>query len=141
MKKINIGLMLILSLGALSAHADVTNAEKLAKKYEGIAKAINPKYAGESPSDGKVFFNNLIKVNGKDVACASCHTDNPANTGKHMVTGKPIRPLAPSVNAKRFTDIDKVEENFSKHCNDIIARECTAEEKANFIAYLITVKK
>jgi hypothetical protein len=57
-----------------------------------------------------------------------------------MVTNKPIRPLAPAVNDKRFTSVDKVEKNFTKHCNDIIGRDCTAQEKGNFIAYLLTVK-
>jgi hypothetical protein len=57
-----------------------------------------------------------------------------------MVTGKPIRPLAPAANDKRFTSVDKVEKNFTKHCNDIIGRDCTAQEKGNFIAYLLSVK-
>ena len=56
------------------------------------------------------------------------------------MTNKPIRPLAPAANEKRFTSVDTVEKNFTKHCNDIIGRDCTAQEKGNFIAYLLTVK-
>ena len=74
------------------------------------------------------------------MACASCHTANPAKPGKHIITGKPIKPLAPHANSARFGDLDKVEKNFEKHCLDVIGRDCTAQEKSNFIAYLLTVR-
>ena len=37
--------------------------------------------------------------------------------------------------------MDKVEDKFVEHCNDITGQDCTAQEKANFITYLITVKE
>ena len=74
------------------------------------------------------------------MACASCHTANPADEGKHIVTGKAIRPLSPVVNAKRFEDFEKVQEKFTQHCKDIIGSDCTAAEKANYITYLLTEK-
>jgi hypothetical protein len=140
MKKMSLILVALIGFGALNANADVETAQKLADKYSVIAKNINPASTGLSSDDGKAFFNRELTIKGKPVACASCHTANPADNGKHVVTGKPIRPLAPSVNEKRFASIDKVEKNFTKHCNDIIGRDCTAQEKGNFIAYLITVK-
>ena len=140
MKKLSYIVAALLSLSAFSVHADVETAQKLANKYETIAKNINPQSTGLSAEDGKSFFNRELTIKGKQVACASCHTTNPANDGKHMVTNKPIRPLAPAVNDKRFTSVDKVEKNFTKHCNDIIGRDCTAQEKGKFIAYLLTVK-
>jgi hypothetical protein len=140
MKKMSLILVALIGFGALTANADVETAQKLADKYAVIAKNINPAATGLSSDDGKAFFNRELTIKGKPVACASCHTTNPADNGKHVVTGKPIRPLAPSVNEKRFASIDKVEKNFTKHCNDIIGRDCTAQEKGNFIAYLITVK-
>ena len=141
MRKISIVLSALLGMIAFSAQADVASAQKLADKYAGIAKSINPAFASPSAEDGKVFFNREIGVKGKKVSCASCHTSNPADVGKHIVTGKPIRPLAPAVNAKRFSDLDKVEDKFVEHCNDITGQDCTAQEKANFITYLITVKE
>lgn len=141
MNKLNIALAALLSLAAFSAEADVANAEKLAHKYSSIAKSINPDFGGPSAADGKFFFNRKIKLaNGKEMACASCHTSNPADEGKHVVTGKAIRPLSPVVNFKRFTDIDKVEGQFTQHCNDIIGSDCTAAEKANYITYLLSEK-
>lgn len=140
MKKLSLILVGLLGFAALNAQAGIETAQQLADKYEVIAKNINPAATGLSSDDGKAFFNRELTIKGKQVACASCHTANPADTGKHIVTGKPIRPLAPAVNEKRFASIDKVEKNFTKHCNDIISRDCTAQEKGNFIAYLLTVK-
>ena len=141
MRKINIALGAILSVAAVYAHADIANAEKLAHKYTTIAKSVNADFAGPSATEGKLFFNRKIKTAaGKAQACASCHTANPADEGKHAVTGRAIRPLSPAVNFKRFSDIYKVEEQFTEHCNDIIGNDCTAAEKTNFITYLMTEK-
>lgn len=141
MKNLSIILAALLGFTALAAQADVANAVKLEKKYAAFAKTANPEYSSPSAVDGKFFFNRKIKLaNGTEAACASCHTANPADEGKHMVTGKPIKPLSPMVNFKRFSDVEKVEEQFTLHCNDIIGSDCTAAEKANYIAYLLTEK-
>jgi hypothetical protein len=55
-------------------------------------------------------------------------------------TGKVIQPLSPVVNASRFKDLQKVETKFKKHCNDIIGRDCTPQEKGDYITYLLTVQ-
>ncbi len=89
----------------------------------------------------KPFFNNKVKTaNGKETACASCHTANPADNGKNIVTGKVIKPLSPVVNTKRFSDFDKVEAKFTQHCVDILGVDCTAAQKANYITYVLTEK-
>ncbi len=141
MKHTHIILAALLGLASLTANAaqsNVTNAEALTKKYIGIAQTVNPEFVS-SVTEGKMFFNRKIKMpNGKEMACASCHTTNPANVGKHALTGKSIEPLSPAVNKKRFNDLDKVEEKFTEHCNEIIGTDCTAAEKANYIIYLLT---
>ncbi len=138
MKKLNIALAVLLGLTAFSAQASVANAEKLAAIYTTVAKGANPDFVA-SVADGKVFFNQKVKgANGKETACASCHTANPADAGKHIATGKTIKPLSPVVNAKRFSDYDKVEAKFTKHCNDILGLDCTPAQKANYITYLLT---
>ncbi|PKO92452.1 MAG: hypothetical protein CVU15_04805 [Betaproteobacteria bacterium HGW-Betaproteobacteria-1] len=139
MKASNILFGLLIAFTSASVHADVGTAQQLADKYEAISKNINPASTGLSANDGKAFFNREITVKGKQVACASCHTANPADTGKHIVTGKPIRPLAPSANPNRFADIEKVEKEFAAHCHDVIGRDCSAQEKGNFISYLLSV--
>lgn len=141
----------MLSLLALAisfqAQADVKTAQQLVEKYVATAKAADPSYAGASAADGKTFFNREViqfkgdKNNpGKPLACASCHTANPADAGKHIVTGKKIRPLSPAVNPKRFGDIAHVEKQFTKHCNEVVGSDCTPQEKANYIAFLIEEK-
>ena len=86
-----------------------------------------------SASRGETFFKTK---HGSDWSCASCHTDNPATSGKHAKSDKLIKPMAPAANAERFTDPKKVEKWFKRNCNGVLGRECTAQEKADFIAYL-----
>lgn len=139
----NLTLSIMLTLGvviALPAKADVATAQKFADKYTAIAKNINPAFKAPDASVGQAFFTRKFLVKNQEVACASCHTTDPSAVGKHLVTDKPIRPLAPAKNEKRFVSLDKVEKNFDKHCEDIIGRLCTAEEKSNFITYLLTIK-
>ena len=88
MKKLNIVLASLLALTAVSAQADVANAEKLAQKYTTIAKIVNPGYAGPSAMAGKMFFNRKITNNGNEAACASCHTPNPANEASTSLPAK-----------------------------------------------------
>lgn len=139
--------MLVLILLTAQAKADVETAQKLVDKYAAIAKNVDPNYAGPSASEGKTFLNREViqfkgdkSKPGKQLACASCHTANPADAGKHVITGKKIRPLSPAVNPKRFASIDHVERQFTKHCNEVVGSDCTVQEKANYIAFLIEQK-
>lgn len=78
---------------------------------------------------------------GKDWSCASCHTATPTVDGKHASTGKVIGPLAPAFNPERFTDSAKTEKWFRRNCNDVMGRACTAGEKADVLAWLLTLKR
>ena len=97
------------------------------------------KEAGTSaqPGRGQQFFTSK---HGKDWSCASCHTAMPTGEGKHASTGKVIRPMAPAANADRFTDVAKIEKWFRRNCNDVVGRECSAAEKADVVAWLLTLK-
>ncbi|MEI6613046.1 DUF1924 domain-containing protein [Polynucleobacter sp.] len=86
---------------------------------------------------GEQFFNSK---HGKEWSCASCHENPPNHDTKHIVTGKVIKPLAPVANPTRFTDDAKVEKWFKRNCNDVLGRECTAQEKADVLSWLMTVK-
>lgn len=76
---------------------------------------------------------------GASVSCSSCHTANPKQPGRSRV-GKRIEPLAPTVNPERFTDAAKVEKWFRRNCQDVLQRECSAQEKGDFIAWLNQLK-
>lgn len=87
---------------------------------------------------GQQFFTSK---HGREWSCASCHTAVPNQTTEHIVTGKSILPLAPAANEFRFTDAAKSEKWFKRNCKDVLARECTSQEKVDIIAWLLTVKK
>ncbi len=87
---------------------------------------------------GQEFFTSK---HGKDWSCASCHTTTPTGDGKHAATGKHIAPLAPAAHAERFADTAKTEKWFRRNCNDVVGRECTAGEKADVLAWLVSLKK
>jgi len=76
---------------------------------------------------------------GTSVSCASCHTANPKQPGRTRV-GKRIEPLAPAANPQRFSDAAQVEKWFRRNCQDVLKRECSAQEKGDFIAWLSQLK-
>jgi hypothetical protein len=90
-----------------------------------------------SVARGEQFFN---AKHGKEWSCASCHENPPNHDTKHVVTGKVIKPLSPNANPERFTDQAKVEKWFKRNCNDVLGRECTTQEKADVLAWLMTIK-
>ena len=100
------------------------------------ANMDNTVFAGFDASRGEQFFKSR---HGGDWSCSVCHTDNPAATGKHAVTKKVIEPLAPSANPARFTNATKVEKWFKRNCKDVLKRECTAQEKGDVLAYLLSL--
>jgi uncharacterized membrane protein len=95
--------------------------------------------AGQSASaaKGEAFFK---ASHGQEWQCTSCHGKSPMTGGRHASTDKAIEPLAPAANAKRFTDSAKVEKWFRRNCKDVLARECSAAEKADVLAWLISVR-
>jgi hypothetical protein len=82
----------------------------------------------------------LFRAQHGDTSCTSCHTDNAKSSGKHAQTGKLIKPLAPVANPARLTDPEKVEKWFKRNCNDVLKRACTAQEKGDFVTYLLSIK-
>jgi cytochrome c peroxidase len=89
---------------------------------------------------GEAFFHQRFAVNDKMPACTACHTDNPLKPGQHAITGKTIQPLAVSANSERFSDPAKVEKWFGRNCKEVVGRACTADEKADFVAYMREVR-
>jgi hypothetical protein len=72
----------------------------------------------------------------KPRSCSTCHTDNPRAVGKHARTGKAIKPLAPSVNPKRLTEVREIEKWFMRNCKWTVGRKCTPQEKGDILSYL-----
>jgi len=79
---------------------------------------------------------HLDAKSGKDRSCETCHGTNLKVSGKHIRTGKVIDPMAPSVNSERFTDEKKIEKWFKRNCKWTLGRECTPQEKGDFLSFL-----
>ena len=128
-------LCLTLSFG--SAYCETP--EQIGRKYITEATAQQPAFAA-SAKRGSELFRQRFTVNDKMPSCTSCHTDNPLNPGQHAVTGKSIKPLAIAANRERFSDPAKVEKWFGRNCREVLGRECTPAEKADFVVYMSEVR-
>ncbi len=118
--------LLFVSINALAA----TPAELLTAYVSQSGQVANA-------AKGEMLFK---ASHGQEWQCTSCHGKSPMAGGLHASTNKAIEPLAPSANAKRLTDSAKVEKWFRRNCKDVLARECTAAEKADVLAWLITLR-
>jgi hypothetical protein len=126
----------ILASAAQPALAQPGIATALLDTYRAAAMKEDAGFRDFSAQRGEKFFH---AKNG-DMSCTTCHTDNPKTAGKHAKTGKALEALAPVANAQRLTDPAKVEKWFKRNCNDVLQRACTAREKGDFVAWLISVK-
>jgi mono/diheme cytochrome c family protein len=126
--KLLTGLALVLPLCAI--------ANPILDSYRSAAQLENPAFKDFSISAGQKLYSTKVG----ETACASCHTDSPMAAGKHIKTNKEILPMAPAANPKRFTDAANVEKWFKRNCNDVLTRACTAQEKGDFMTYLLSVK-
>ena len=109
----------------------------LAATPQELLNGYEAKSAKSVPARGEKFFN---AKHGKEWSCASCHESPPNHDTKHIVTGKVIKPLSPNSNPARFSDSAKAEKWFKRNCNDVLGRECDAQEKADVLSWLMTVK-
>jgi mono/diheme cytochrome c family protein len=130
MQKLLFAIALTLSLPVSAATNPILDSYRTAAKLEA------PAFTDFSAARGEAFYKAQVGT----VSCATCHGDSPKANGKHATTNKDILPMAPVVNAKRFTDAAKVEKWFKRNCNDVQKRACTAGEKGDFVAYMVSVK-
>jgi hypothetical protein len=126
----------LLAVLALALPLLASAANPIQDSYRTQAKQDNPAFKDFAAAAGQKFYNSK----GAELSCASCHTDSPLAAGKHAKTNKEILPLAPAANPKRFSDAAQVEKWFKRNCNDVLSRACTAQEKGDFMAYVLSVK-
>ncbi|WP_440108985.1 DUF1924 domain-containing protein [Acidovorax sp. BL-A-41-H1] len=127
----------VLLLAALCAYtastlaADTTPAEQLARWSMQAARPGNA-------VQGQQFFASR---HGGEWSCASCHGAVPTEAGQHAATGKHIAPLAPAFNPKALTDTARTDKWFRRNCGDVLRRECSPGEKADVLAYLLSLQR
>ena len=117
---------------------------------QALASALGRESFGGDPTGAISFFDLQPKTYQQDMleqlSAERAHGRHrnllvaPTGTGKHAATGKAFHPLAPAANAERFTNAAKTEKWFRRNCNDVLGRECSAGEKADVLAWLMTLK-
>lgn len=126
----------LLAALALAQPLAASAAHPVQDSYRAQARQDNPAFKDFSAAAGQ----KLYTTQGAEWSCASCHTDSPLAAGKHAKTNQAILPLAPAANPARFSDAAKVEKWFKRNCNDVLKRACSAQEKGDFMAYVLSVK-
>lgn len=112
--------------------------------YAETPQQIMETYAAEaghnfkpSAARGHELFSKQWGVSADMPSCSTCHTKDIHASGKHAITGKVIEPMAVAANPERFTTPKKVAKWFKRNCNEVLGRECTPAEKADFIQFAI----
>ncbi|MDH5545211.1 MAG: DUF1924 domain-containing protein [Gammaproteobacteria bacterium] len=122
---------LIFLFGAASSYATVVDDQLKAYQAQGAGSF--------SAQRGEQMWNKDYpdpEEPGKVRNCHVCHGKDFKASGKHAKTGKTIDPLSPSVNRERFTDPQFIEKWFKRNCKWVMDRECTPQEKGDFLMYL-----
>jgi Domain of unknown function (DUF1924) len=130
---------IIVTLGLLAPAASSADPRRDAILAELLAQAkqAEPGFAGFSAERGAALYR-ATHTGGKQgtSSCTSCHGDVPQDTGQTRA-GKTIEPMAVSKNPARYTDKATVEKWFTRNCNDVLGRACTAQEKGDFLTYMM----
>lgn len=122
----------------LSAAGLLVTASALALSPAEMLQGYSAKAgAAAQPERGRQFFEAR---HGREWSCSACHGSLPLQPGLHAATGRSIGALAPAANAQRFTDPAKTEKWFRRNCNDVLGRECSAAEKADVLAWLLSLQ-
>lgn len=123
-------MLMVLLCTSAAAGADVVDERLAAYKAQGAG--------GFSAAAGQALWNKSFKdtKTGESRNCATCHTADLRDAGKHAETGKVIEPMKPAVNPKRLTDVKQVEKWFLRNCKWTYGRECTPQEKGDFLLFI-----
>lgn len=121
----------------LAATAGDTRRDTILAEYAAQARKADPGFSGFSAQNGEALFRT--KWAGGDArtpSCTACHTGNPRMPGRNAKTGRPIEPVAVSVNPGRFIDLAEVEKQFRRDCKGVIGRDCTPIEKGDYVTFM-----
>ncbi|MCM8596999.1 DUF1924 domain-containing protein [Accumulibacter sp.] len=106
--------------------------------YSSAAKKVDPSFIGFSASRGDSFHRRAFAGGKAETpACASCHSNDPRAAGR-TPTGKRIEPMAVSISAARYSDPAKVDKWFRRNCQEVLGRECSAQEKGDWLSFMFS---
>jgi hypothetical protein len=131
-------LLLAATLALASATTLAAARDELLAGYAAAAKTADPGFAGFSAARGEAFHRQSFAGGKADTpACTSCHAKDPRTSGQ-TPAGKAIDPVALSASPGRYADPAKVEKWFKRNCNDVLGRQCTAQEKGDWLSFMIS---
>ncbi|MCC7225175.1 MAG: DUF1924 domain-containing protein [Burkholderiaceae bacterium] len=106
--------------------------EDLLAQYAAAAKG-----SGFSAARGEALHTQSFSGGKPDTpSCTTCHGKDTRGAGRTL-TGKAIEPIAVSVTPTRYTDPAKVEKWFKRNCTEVLGRECTPQEKGDWLTFVI----
>jgi hypothetical protein len=106
--------------------------EDLLAQYSAAAKAT-----GFSATRGQTLHTQNFSGGKPDTpSCTTCHGKDTRGAGRAL-TGKTIEAVAVSVTPSRYTDPAKVEKWFKRNCTEVLGRECTPQEKGDWLTFVI----
>lgn len=129
MKNYIVLITLFASVAPGFAQAESETVNRLLQDYAAQGAA-----AADMKQGGKLW-QQVFRENGAR-SCASCHTKDLTKNGKHVKTRKLIKPMSPSINPERLSNARKVNKWFKRNCKWTMGRECTAQEKSDFLVYI-----
>ncbi|WP_300304103.1 DUF1924 domain-containing protein [Ferrovibrio sp.] len=125
-----------LPLAAIAAAGSPERAAILAE-YATRARAADPGFSGFSMQRGEALFRGSFSGgDARTPSCMSCHTADPRQPGRNAKTGRPIDPVAVSVDPRRYTDAAQVDKHFARDCKSVLGRDCTALERGDYITFM-----
>lgn len=133
-----LGLLLTLSgLGSVAMVAAEPRRDAILAALRAQAQQEDASFTDFSAERGAAFYG-ATHAGGKPGtnACTVCHGSRPQDTGQTRV-GKTIEPMAVSKNPARYTDQANVEKWFTRNCQEVLGRACTAREKGDFLTYMM----
>lgn len=126
-----------LGLGLVAFTAPV-QADAILQDYETQARAADPSFSGFSRERGEVLYlKEHATGKAETPSCTTCHMKDPKQAGRTRA-GKTIAPMALSQTSDRFQDMQKVEKWFRRNCKSVLGRECSAQEKGDFLTFMKT---
>ena len=116
----------------LSMTSFASPREDLLAQYAAAAKG-----SGFSAARGEALHTQSFSGGKPDTpSCTTCHGKDTRGAGRTL-TGKAIEPIAVSVTPTRYTDPAKVEKWFKRNCTEVLGRECTPQEKGDWLTFVI----
>ncbi len=129
--------MLVVTSGIVAMVLSTTtlagSREDLLAQYAAAAKTT-----GFSAARGQTLHTQNFSGGKPDTpSCTTCHGKDTRGAGRAL-TGKTIEPVAVSVTPTRYTDPAKVEKWFKRNCTEVLGRECTPQEKGDWLTFVMS---